>query len=803
MKRLNKFFLVLFFINSFSSLYAIDETPETQFTKGINQRTSCQAECPPFKDGFFGRIANFEFESGATTCYVYSKQSPQTAIGKVVNINQHCAKTMRNPIGVSEIVSNTSVVNSHLFTLKNKLNDLYTNTGATSYVNLPKYMVAGLLADENIIDIPTSITTNEVTLNKGYTNTPNLVSSDLVNPTLISRTVDSLANSVTFVINFLSQSDKILLSLKVMLFLFVGGLSVLLAVSQQTSKKISKLQNHEDVAEKIFLGVFSLIVFFFSVNKIETSTGQISQTGYQQIIRPLMYLGINTADKLTETATSSVLRYKFAGVGVNLQEDFQALKDLEYKERIKNNYYKTLLNECKTYYNTDATSHFVSLLNSNTLFPPSEIIYTKGIGTEEKRAVNFYTRMMMNSESYLDKNEVPAVSYCYQMERAYYNSNAFISNLSQKIENYNSAISSQMENKINKMVDLTYKNISELGFVSIVNLGTTVMAFDTFSLLGKNENKQENYEYKMEEFRNQSGFDIQGFAKPEEVGGITGIINSATYEVLTNAPYYAFVPFADNMLNYINRVFNPVKESLSALGSGVGAIISLIPFKGEMIGKAVDKVLTTGTNAIVDSIVGMLTIFLLKSIIGALPLIAIIGAGFLVIVFYFLSIEILYIVIPFASIFAFSTGNLDIIKNLIKHTFLLALKPILIVVSVIMALFAYDLLNSLNQVVVTGMFEPLFMLANDMQTDSSAGTIENFGNYINGIGAGAILLFLKSTLILATSFITVFVCFYLVFNGANIILDILGMRDGGFDVGGIVGDKIESKQSVSKMNTVV
>lgn len=802
MKILNKLFLVLLILNSI--VFGADTTtPETQFTKGVNERTSCQVECPPFKDGFFGRIANFEFESGATTCYVYSKQSPQTAIGKVVNINQHCAKTILNPTSVNEIKSNTNTVNSHLFTLKDKLNDLYTNTGITSYINLPKYMVAGLLADERIIDIPTSITTNEVTLNSGYTNTPNIVSSDLVNPTLISRTVDSLANSVTFVINFLSQSDKILLSLKVMLFLFVGGLSVILAVSQQTTKKISKMQNHEDVAEKIFLGVFSLIVFFFSVNKIETTTGQISQTGYQQIIRPLMYLGVNTADKLTETATSSVLRYKFAGVGVNLQEDFQALKDLEYKERIKNNYYKTLLNECKTYYNTDATSNYVSLLNSNTLFPPSEIIYTKGIGTEEKRPINFYTRSMMNSESYLDKNEVPAVSYCYQMERAYYNSNAFLSNLSQKIENYNSAISTQMENKINKMVDLTYKNISELGFVSIVNLGTTVMAFDTFSLLGKNENKQENYEYKLEEFRNQSGYDIQGFAKPEEVGGITGVINSATYEVLTNAPYYAFVPFADNMLNYINRVFNPVKESMSAFSSGVGAIISLIPFKGEMIGKAVDKVLTTGTNAIVDSIVGMLTIFLLKSIVGALPLIAIIGAGFLVIVFYFLSVEILYIVIPFASIFAFSTGNLDIIKNLIKHTFLLALKPILIVVSVIMALFAYDMLNSLNQVVVAGMFEPLFMLANDMQTDSGSGTFESVGNYINGIGAGAILLFLKSTLVLATSFITVFVCFYLVFNGANIILDILGMRDGGFDVGGIVGDKIESKQSVSKMNTVV
>ncbi|MCG3654648.1 hypothetical protein [Aliarcobacter butzleri] len=322
MKILSKFIITILFLNSF--VFGTDSTPQTQFTQGLNERTNCLMECPPFKDGFFGRIADFNFETGATTCYVYSKQSSQTAIGKVVNVNEHCAKLTVNPDTVNQINSNTSSVNSHLFTLKDRMNDLYTNTGSTRYVNLPKYMVAGLLADEKIIDIPTSITTNEVTLNSGYTNTPNLVSSDLVNPTLISRTVDALSNSVTFIINFLSSSDKILLSLKVMLFLFVGGLSVILAVSEQTTKKISQIQNHEDIAQKVFLGVFSLIVFFFSVNKIETSTGQLSQTGYQQIIRPLMYLGINTADKLTETATSSVLRYKFAGVGVNLQEDFQA-----------------------------------------------------------------------------------------------------------------------------------------------------------------------------------------------------------------------------------------------------------------------------------------------------------------------------------------------------------------------------------------------------------------------------------------------------------------------------------------------
>jgi hypothetical protein len=38
---------------------------------------------------------------------------------------------------------------------------------------------------------------------------------------------------------------------------------------------------------------------------------------------------------------------------------------------------------------------------------------------------------------------------------------------------------------------------------------------------------------------------------------------------------------------------------------------------------------------------------------------------------------------------------------------------------------------------------------------------------------------------------------------ANIMLDLLGMRDGGFDVGGVIGDKVENKHSVSKMNTVI
>ena len=135
-------------------------------------------------------------------------------------------------------------------------------------------------------------------------------------------------------------------------------------------------------------------------------------------------------------------------------------------------------------------------------------------------------------------------------------------------------------------------------------------------------------------------------------------------------------------------------------------------------------------------------------------------------------------------------------KNLIKNTFLLAVKPVLIVVSVLMALFVADMLNSLNQVIVTSMFEPLFALSNDLSSETVSNVSSAF-DVVKGMGAGGIFIFLKSTMLLASSFITVFVCFYLVFNGANIMLDLLGMRDGGFDVGGVIGDKVEGKSGVS------
>lgn len=792
MKKINIFLLlILLSINVFAGT-----TAETQFTNGVNTDTKCSVKCPPLKAGYFGRIADFKYDTGTTTCYVYSNQEPSIAIGKVTNSNSYCSSELINTSDIqSAINSNTGTVNSHLSSLSTSL---YTSTGSTTYVNLPKYMVAGLMADGDIIDIPTSITNNAIALNSGYTVAPNLISgSSIIDATLISRTKDALAGSVTFVINFLSKSDKILMSFQVAIFLLVVALSLGLLLTQKATKKISQIQDHEDLSEKVLFGIVSIMIFFLPMNKISTPTGDISQSGYQQLIRPLLYLGVDTADKLTETATSSYLQYKFAQVGIVAQTDLQNFKNLLFVEKQKNKFYNDLFTECKSMYNTTETGQYVKMLGSNFSFPPSETITTQGYGSDEKRVISFYTKKMVNDESFLTRTNAPTVSYCYQIERNILDSNGLISNLEFKINNYTSAVSGDMNKKINQLTDLTYQNISDIGFVSIANLATLGIAFDNFSLLGENKNEQQNHEFTLEQYRNQSGYEIPDLAKSESAGGLEGMVNVAVNEVLTNAPYYMFLPFADNVMKYATSSFAPIKNKADALGQGAEVALSWIPFIGNSLGKGANLLISNGIEFLADSMVGIITMWILTTIVSALPLMAIIGASFLVISFYFLSVEVLYFIIPFASIFAFSTGNVDIIKNLVKQSFILAIKPVLIVVSVVMAIFVANMLQNLNQVIISSMFEPLFALANNV-THAEAGNM--LFNMTQGLGSGAVFVFLKSVLLLISSLATIVICFYLVFNGANIFLDLLGMKDGGFDVGSTVGDKVAGNSSIHKAN---
>lgn len=794
MKKIKLFLIFILGISLFA-----DEV-QTQFTSGVNQSVDCQIECPPIKEGYFARIAGFSFESGETSCYVYSTQAPSALLATVVNKNPHCAKELINPIVEAEINSNTGAVNTHLSNLRSQIMTSYTDGGDNKYINLPKYMVAGLMADDNIIDIASSINNNEVTLNGGYTNVPNLslATTDADGTVVIefvNRAKNALANSVTFIINFLSLSDKILLSFKVTLFLFVGALSIILIISQKATKKISQVGDHEDFIEKGLFGFLSILIFFFTLTKIETPSGEISQTGYQQVVRPLLYLGVDTADKLTETATASILKYKFAGVGVVATEDIQRMKNQRYAIAKKLKLYEDVYTkQCLQMYNVANTKQINNLRGSNFNFPNSEYTSYQDSALGQVQ-LNFYNKKFLNSESFMTANGYPSISYCFKAERGKNEFSQQLREIDDKIASFQTNISEKVQKKIKLITDLSYRNVAELGFLSVGNMATTTMAFNNFSLIDKSEamKNKENFEQVSSKVREATGYEVSGIVDPNQNGWVP--FQETLNNTIVNAPLF-MLPMADSLQNFVRSMFVPIVGK-----DGDGGILGFFLKKLENL-PIISSLVSSTVNATTETIVLYITIFLLTSLVAIAPLIAIIGASFMTIAFYFLSVEILYLIIPFASIFAFSTGNLDIIKNLIKNTFLLAVKPVLIVVSVIMAMFVYEMFTQLNEVLISSMFEPLYALANDKVADSTWNPTTWFGG-LAGMGNSIIFLFMKGVMAILSSIMTVFVCFYLVFNGANILLDLLGMRDGGFDVGGIIGDKVESKGTVGKMNTMV
>lgn len=778
-------------------------TIASEYTTGVNNATSCKVECPPMKTGYFSRIASFDYQSGSTECYVYSKQSPTKILAKVVNENNFCKGNLINPTKVNEINSTSSTIFRQVSTIKTQVLNSYTGGSGTTFVSLPKYMVAGLMADDEIINIPTSISMAEVQLNSGYTNTPNVVlrtnTGNILDSLGLDRAKYALAGSVTFVIDFLASSNSILMSLQVALFMFSVAMSLGLLLTQKGTKKASQIQDHEDFAEKILFGVVSILVFFLPLNKIATTSGDISQSGYQQLIRPFLYLGVETADKLAITATSSVLKYNFGELGVRSTEDYQQISNALFIFKQKRDFYKNIYeNSCLTTYKTEEISNYNKNIGSNLIFPNSEYITVgDNAGALSNRPLDFYNKTFMVSESQITSSNIPSVSFCFMAEKNVIEFNNKISDFESKIKIYEGTGARPLiEKNLKTITELAFKNNAEFGFVSIANLATTTMAFKNFDLFDLNEEDKvkKNIDVQTRQVREATGYEVSNIVEPSD----SFISPSQKFnELITQAPLF-MLPMASNVKDFVRGMFDPIvggKDSKD-MGGILGSLTSKIRSN-----PVTDFILSTATNLTVEYFVTIVSLGILLNILMIAPLIAMIGASFLVMAFYFLSIEILYIVIPFASIFAFSTGNLEIIKNLVKQTFILAVKPVLIVVSVLMAMFVYEMFQQLNEVIVTAMFEPLFALSNNLT--STVTLTSNWDNGFNGIKASSIFLFMKSTMLIASSVITIFVCFYLVFNGANIILDILGIKDSGFDTGGVIGDKVEGKQPISKMNTIV
>jgi len=762
------------------------ETDKFSFISEDNEEpTSCNIECPTVKEGFFTRKANFIHEKGVIECFVYTDDAPTTQVAVVSQKNKYCIEAITPNIEVPNIDQYN--YSSSMDTIKNKY-DNYINTGNEEFLNLPKYMIAGLTVDNEKVDVSTSIINNEVTLRSGYTVYPNANSSStsnsfldqVYNINLVSSIKLALDNSVVFIMNFLDRANVTFVSLKVTLFFMLVPLSVILASQSKITKYMSSVTDHEDIAEKVLMGFVSFFLFYITTTQVPTDSDRyISQNVFQNTTRPFFYKVSEKADDLATSATIALLSYKYKQVGMNTKEDIQNIQEQIVVKSTKQLENLNFIKECSDTYNTANLRIWGEQIGVNQTYPPTETIKSINQATGNEEVINFYTTGssgFLNDSSYLKQSNIPSVSFCYKMQRDYMQNKIALESLYNKYNLYSQAMGNEVLNKqVTTLTDLVFRSNAELGWVGISTLATTTLAFDKLGVINVPDNKAEK-EKALKDFRDSSGYEVGGLVSGD------GAIKSMLNKLISSFPYM-MLPGADTMQklskDFMDSVGNPVTESLNK-----------IPVIGGFLSAFAGGILSTLTLA--SSV--FLTAYLMAQFLSMLPIVAIIAASFMAIGFYYLSVELFYMAIPFVAVFAFSTGNLDILKHVFKNFFILALKPILIVISVITAIFIIGFFDSFHQMLVNSMFEPINMLL------AYSSDNETLLSSFMDLGTSTYMIFFKGLIHIASSVIALFTAFYLVFNGANMILDMFGLREVGLDVGNAIGDKVENNSTAKKMN---
>lgn len=795
---MKKFILYIIFIFTFA--FAEDNITSNIYLAPVQEELDgCYMHCPEVKDEFITRYKSFEYETGKTTCFVYSIQQPHIALSEVGYISPACPqellqeKTSENDATIQTLIEQNKI-SDQLDDLKADF-ERYTDTGTQEFLNMPKYLLAGLLVDEEIIDIRNSISQNEVVLNPDYTVNPNLLTQNSENETVllhyhtnefISKIKVALSDVVVYILDFLSLNNEIMVKLKVFLFFLIVPLSVTAVIAGKITRKISNVSDFEDITERVVVGLSIVFIFFFSHTKIETNESNISQVSFHSIIRPLFYKASSAADLMTQNALEATLHQKASQAGLSAIKDLKYLSSYKQLLEKKQEANRLILNQCSIYYDTEELKRVNSGLGINTIFPPSETVTDRNyrLGEEKSFKVEYYGASNFRDPSYVTRSRVPSVSLCFNTQRTFIENKSALQVIEQKLEKYQTALQNkELKDQFSTLTKIMYQNQAELGWLNIASLGLTSVAFDQLEIFKPNST-EEQFEDIMDVYRKESGYEISDVASGSTLGAP---LNS----ILSNLPYL-MLPGADS----VKQAYRSILPSIDGKDRNEKDNSILSRIADFVMDKVSNKfpaltILKFGTEIAII----VLTIMTMVIFVTYLPLIVIATASFGVISFYYLSVEIIYLAIPFIAVFAFASGNTEILKNIIKNIFILALKPIMIVISVILALIVFRLFESFNTVLISSMFEPVFYLLN-----SQSPSVENPMGLVS-FGQNGIMTLIQGLIHLASSIFASIVCFYLVINGSNIILDFFGLRENGFDVQNVIGDRVSQK--TSRLDTMI
>jgi len=529
---------------------------------------------------------------------------------------------------------------------------------------------------------------------------------------------------LTFIFDWTTKASFVLEMIKYLLFGIFLPFTLALLVFTKASKKVQKLHDTDDLIERAGIGVLIFIMFLQSPYIL--SDGKINEkiksaeSGFLSEMKSLVGTGAGFADQLSNVLTETYLNKIARTIGIASQKEVkQTIEDTLILEK---NFRTFKYYQTKCYANLSDT--FMTGMDGMSDDFISKFPISEGFRFDESLYfINWNdpkesTRLTLTFCRNIDKK-------VYQIDEQIKRNKEFVKNISKEINT--NIISNYISIATNML-----KEQAEYGFIYAPFVLFNQIFLENLGLFQDFEHKSERY-----------GLEYIAY----------------------NMPWLS-APGASTALS----VYKDLSPTMVAKET-TKETVSSVPFAGNGLGVLARYAINKHAYAII--------IPLIKSVYIYFPLIAVTIASILSIGLFAIILYVYLLVAPLYVVFVFASNSRTQVISFILRGFVIAFKPVMIVVSVVLAILAISVISGFGYAMtkeIFGFFSDITLLGSLFSFEPTKMLFAFLHGLVDLVIAIAISIF----------------AFIFVYKGAVLILNVFGYKESGVDVQESIGD-IESR----------
>lgn len=750
---------------------------------------------PTTKSGYTPQIDSINPKTGTITFRVYDETNwfflngirsyENNALKKVLSLSDDANKEIDSIVSARENQlenrSNQAVKKYYddLSAYKTQLDGLFEKMNSTStngsyfkeFLSLSKFVVACLTLDNTVINIEQSMSTKSMVLQSRYsmnigdslTTAQNSQSASLANAKLQEYIKKFSIKTFFFVLEWQKENNKLIQQIKMFMIGIFLPLTIGYTGLTKLTKYAQKISDFDDLGEKGIVLVIIFVIFFIpsTIYNKGDSSNQMSQTRYQSWAVDIARKGVGFADRMTINTISSYSQWQMNNLGIVSNEDLKTAYTAQVKTKLNHELYDTIFqNQCTGKYDFTKLAEIHSYIqNNDMIFFSDDEFKTAQKNWEKKERTPF---PFGNQALLWRSSTMPTLSLtaCSQLERDL----RILKNDMKEYEAFNAKLENMKNGDVSNDVALL-TTINSDGMSYATSLGFMYAPFilmqdyfvqnitDDSSPLSSVKNNERFRDFQDDKFKSSVIEWLKDSYFPNDIafGYIADYAGEKMVTILKAMPYKV-IPF-----------YSPIQDSI------------YIPIHNAML---------LATDSIIGKSLSLADVFMYAistytayqitdSVLQFTPAFVMIVAGVWGFVFYAISLFIYYYVSPFLLAYALGAQQTEALRSFISRGVVLAFKPIMLVMSVVVALVAVDLTQEILS------FTEDVIMQNLISTYDVSGWKFIMFTFFQGL-FHVISLVVKSAM-----------AFVLVFKGTDIIMALFGFKESGVNVKEVIGGDIE------------